>query len=234
MDNYERLFRETRILKSESENFQKRFENMKETININLITSIEFFKKMDYKNAIDFITKAILETPENSNLWKQRGRIKEKAKLFEESIEDYKKSLFISGKDSYSTYNQIALNYMKLNVFDKALIAFDIAIEKKLELEKKGIDENLIPYEIDMFIMKVDFEKMYVNRANVKLSLKDYQGCSDDCNIAIKTNPEYSNSYFIAGLLFLNVEEKESAYKMLRIAENKGHSLALKAINHYF
>ena len=32
MDNYERLFRETRILKSESENFQKRFENMKETI----------------------------------------------------------------------------------------------------------------------------------------------------------------------------------------------------------
>jgi Tfp pilus assembly protein PilF len=62
---------------------------------------------------------------------------------------------------------------------------------------------------------------MYTNRVNVKLSLHDFQGCSDDCQKAISVNPEYSNSYFILGLLFLTVEQQNNAFKAFKVAESR-------------
>jgi len=200
----------------------------------NLFRGINSYKLKDYSNAIRFLDKAIQENSANQHLFQVRANIKEDSGDTIGAINDYKKALYISGRDWYAIYNQIAINYLNRKEFKNALKAFDISIELKNKLISEGFDENILPYLQNGVVNRVDFEKMYTNRANVKLSLQDFQGCADDCTKAIEINPNYSNSYFIFGLLFLTVEQMENAYKLLQMAENKGHNQAGKIIQQYF
>lgn len=155
---------------------------------------------------------------------------KEKARDYDGAIHDYKESLRFDVRDWYITYNQIAVNYLMLEQFEKASIAFDIAIELKEELFASGVDEIDIPYVASGVVTKVSGERMYSDRAKVRLILGDYQGCQDDCNKAIQINPYFSNSYFIAGLLFMHIDQLENAYQALDQADSLGHPQALLVI----
>ncbi len=237
MDNFEILFNEKRPQKEKSLDFGK-LADFKENLNIewysNLQKGLNAYNSKDFPMAIAFLNKVLEYKSDNANLFKIRAKIKEDSEDPNGAISDYKKALYISGNDTYTTYNQIGINYTTLKEFNKSLIAFNIAIEQKLEIQQNGLDESLMPYIHDAIVMKVDFEKMYTNRANVKLSLQDFESCADDCNSAIKINPEYSNSYFIFGLLFLTVEQNDNALELLKIAESKGHKHAKTLINQYF
>lgn len=236
MDNYKKLFKENR---PEINNTIK-LPNPDE-INLilnsewlrNKILAVNAYQQRNYKDALLFIDKAIQDESNNSRLYKIRANIKEDCGDSASAISDYKKALFFGG-DWYATYNQIAINFLNLKKFPDALTAFDIAINLKIELSQEGLSEDIYPYIIDGVVERVDFEKIYTNRANVKLNLEDYQGCADDCNEAIIANPDYSNSYFIFGLLFLTINEDNNAYKLLKVAEEKGHNQATGIINEYF
>lgn len=237
MDNYQRLFTESRPQRSDkitlpnSDDLKKNIES--EWIKC-LYQAVRLSEQKDFLNAVRLIDKAIQENGENPNLYKVRANIKEKSGDSLGAILDYKKSLYISGSDWYAIYNQIAINFMNRKEFKSALTAFNIAIELKIKLKEERIEENVMPYLLNGVVTRIDFERMYTNRANVKMSLQDFQGCADDCELAIDANPEYSNSYFIYGLLFLTVEQNENAYKALRMAENKGHNQATIVLNQFF
>jgi tetratricopeptide (TPR) repeat protein len=236
MENYQKLFNQERPQKEKNLDFGNLSElekNLKSEWNSELQKGLNAHNEKNYPMAITFLNKAIELKSDNPNLYKIRAKIKEDSEDTNGAISDYKKSLYISS-DIYTTYNQIGINYTKRKEFDKALIAFNIAIEQKFEIQQNGIDESLIPYIQDAIVMKVDYEKMFTNRANVKMSLQDYEGCADDCNSAIKINPEYSNSYFVFGMLFLTVEQNDNALKLLKIAESKGHKHASKLISQFF
>jgi tetratricopeptide (TPR) repeat protein len=122
------------------------------------------------------------------------------------------------------------LNFLKLKQFEKSLQAFDIAIELKEMLN----ESDLLPSNIDGVVKKVAVERIYANRANVKLSLKDFTGCLNDCQTSIKLNPNYSTSYFILGLLFVEVNQENDAIQAFEVAEQLGHQQAGAAMKHFF
>ncbi len=111
-----------------------------------------------------------------------RAKVKEEAGDAEGAIQDYKNSLHYIN-DAYNIYNQIAINYFRLYQYEKALLAFNIAIELKNSLKKQGLSEELLPQFIHGTVQSVPIEVMLTNRANAKLSLKDYEGCLDDCEL---------------------------------------------------
>jgi len=237
MDNYQLLFNETRPNSKKTMSLPST-ENLDKFVHSNWVKNlhkgVNLYKQSNYVEAITYLDKSIHENPNNQFLFKVRANIKEENNDPNGAILDYKKALYISGSDWYSIYNQIAINFLNKKDFQNALNAFDISINLKNKLKEDNIDENLLPYIIDGVVNRIDYEKMYTNRANVKLSLKDYQGCADDCATAIEINPDYSNSYFIYGLLFLTVDQNENAYKILKLAESKGHKQATNLLKQYF
>lgn len=237
MDNYSRLFNESRPLRVETDGkININPEEINKMVNSEWLKNKELgvkaYKEQNYTNAIHFLSKAIQENPNNSHLYSVRANIKEDSGDLNGAINDFKKALFI-GNDWYATYNQIAQNYYKIQEFRNALIAFDIAIELKKQTESEGLENNLSDL-MDGVVIREKFEIIYTNRATIKLNLKDYQGCEKDCRKAIEVNPNYSNSYFILGVLFLTLEHMSSANEFLKIAANKGNSQAINLLNQYF
>jgi len=237
MDNYQRLFNELRPFR-EKEMQLPSSDELKATVASEwmkyLLNGLNAYEGKSYEVAISFLNIAIEKAPENQHLFKVRANIKEDAGDSIGAISDYKNALYISGNDWYATYNQIAVNYLHLNEYSNSLTAFDIAIELKSKLQLEGIDENELPNIVDGVVERVNYERMFANRAIVKLSLQDIEGCSEDCKLAIEINPEYSHSYYVTGLLFLAVGQNENAYEALKEAESKGHSLAKNVISMYF
>jgi tetratricopeptide (TPR) repeat protein len=192
---------------------------------------VNCYNSNDYPNSLNYLNKAIQNNSKHPHLFEIRANVKEDFGDLQGAIDDYKESLRLSGSDWYSIYNQIAVNYLNLKQFEKALTAFDIAIDLKNSL---GLPEDNLPNYSDGVVMKVDAERMYTNRANTKLSLKDYQGCMDDCKIAIQINPKYSNSYLVLGLLFYSNDQNENSYKFLKQSELLGNRQASLTLNKLF
>ncbi|MCB9361436.1 MAG: hypothetical protein H6587_12040 [Flavobacteriales bacterium] len=225
MDNYQKLFEEQRPPTNNS----NKLPNTDDLNSIlesgwlkDKIQGIAAYKEKDYATALSFLNKAIEENSDNQHSLLLRAAIKQDMGDSEGAISDYKKSLYLYG-DWYSTYQQIGLIYFKNNNFDKAIIAFDISIDLKTNLE---LDEKALPHiDNSGVIYRFEFEVMYTNRGNAKLNIKDVQGCANDCLKAKEFNPEYANSYFICGLALLEVNQNEAAMNLLGIADNLGHPL---------
>lgn len=193
-------------------------DNFERLFNEERKISVDFYAP-DYSSNLNGFDYALLLSIEANK--------KEKFRNYAGAINDYKESLRVDPKDWYITYNQIAVNYLMLEQFEKSRVAFDIAIELKEKWHRSGIDETDIPYTASGMVTKVSGERMYSNRAKVRLILGDYQGCLDDCHRAIEMNPYFSNSYFIMGLLFMHLDELENAYQALDQADSLGHPQAL-------
>ena len=239
MDNFERLFGETREIKRSShslESLSKQFEDLMTTDWYKLMKQGARFSELgDYQNALNCLNSAIQQKPKHHHLLQVRAKIKENLGNFAGAIQDYKESLIVSGSDWYSIYNQIAINFLYQQNFEKAIMSFDIAIELKKGLISAGIIEESIldSSTVDGAVKYVPFEKMYINRANAKMSLENYQGSFDDCRSAIEANPEYSNSYYVLGLLYININQEEKALEAFNKAHNLGHSKAKLAIQQF-
>ena len=236
MDNFERLFGETREKKSSShslESLRKEFEDLMTSGWYKLMKQgVKFSESGDYQNALDCINFAIKQKPKHYHLLQVRAKIQENSGNPSEAIQDYKESLIVSGSDSYSVYNQIAINFLYQQKFEKAIASFDIAIELKKGLISAGIIEESIwdSSTVDGVVIYVPFEKMYINRANAKMSLENYQGSFEDCMSAIEANPEYSNSFYVLGLLYFNINQEEKALESFNKAHDLGHPKAKLAV----
>ncbi|MCK6612520.1 MAG: hypothetical protein L6Q78_15950 [Bacteroidia bacterium] len=192
--------------------------------------AVGHYNAKEYQSALTHINKAIQSDRENHHLYYIRASIKEDSGDFQGAITDYIEGLDISHEDWYATYNQIAVNCLNLKQFPTALAAFDIAIELKNKITAEGVNESIMPYVADAVVIKVDFERIYTNRANAKFNLGDYQGCMDDCNSAIKANPKYSSSYLLAGILLAEVGQKDQALDVLNKALQLGNANAANII----
>ena len=198
-----------------------------------LILGINSYKSKDYSTALKNLNLAIDTEKNNQHIYYVRASIKEDSGDVDGAILDYKEGLDVGG-DAYGIYNQIAIIYLNKKQFPTALIAFDIALELKDMITYNGIyDESVLPYVTDGVVNKVDYERIYTNRANAKLNLGDFQGCLNDCNEAININPEYSASYIVVGILFDEVGDKEQCLNAFRKAKEKGHPNAANLLRQF-
>jgi tetratricopeptide (TPR) repeat protein len=230
MDNFERLFNDKRKNFSDKNSSSPSLLDMQNMVNSEwmklLIMGVNYYQDKNYPSAIIYLNKAIELEKNNQHLYYVRASIKEDSGDPNGAISDYKEGLNIAGSDWYATYNQIAINFLNSRNFEKALLAFDIAAALKEEVTNRGLDESVNPYVVDGVVVKVDFERIYTNRAIAKLNLRDFQGCLDDCNKAIKANPSYSHSYLIAGKLLAIVGQKNQSLDALRKAQELGNPSA--------
>lgn len=238
MDNFEKLFQEKRKntggTKAMGPNLDKEILQMQSSEWFKLLNlGVKSYQQKDYQTAIKHLNQAIKLKPDHAHLFEVRAKFKEDAGDAEGAIQDYKNSLHYRN-DAYNIYNQIANNYFRLKQFQKALLAFNIAIELKDNLKKQGMSEDLLPQFANGAVQKVPKEVILTNRANAKLNLKDFQGCLDDCELASEINPNYSNTYFIAGMMFLQVNQPNEALGALKQAEKLGNAQASMIIRQFF
>lgn len=78
-----------------------------------------------------------------------------------------------------------------------------------------------------------DLPFVYYNRANVKLSLKEYHRAIDDYSQAIELEPDMAEAYYNRALTLLFLEENELACKDLSIAGELGINEAYNVIKRY-
>jgi len=74
---------------------------------------------------------------------------------------------------------------------------------------------------------------VYYNRANVKLSLKEYQRAIDDYSMAIKLEPKLAEAYYNRALTLLFLGEAKLACKDLSMAGELGITEAYNVIKRY-
>lgn len=233
MDNFEKLFKEKRGVYKErifDANFERELSEMKNSRwHECLQLSLEFYQSKEYDTALNYINQAIELEPENPFLFEVKANINENSGDAHNAVENFKRSLYLR-QDSYNLYNRIALNLFRLKKFEEALLAFDIAID----LKRQVFSEELIPEQLNGIVFKVSEEIMLTNRANTRLNLSDFQGCLDDCQRAIDINPNYSNSYFVIGVLFAQVNQLNDSFKAFKQAERLGNSHAPSMIKQLF
>jgi len=234
MDNYQKLFGESRpqkmeggILNIHGSLLEGEFGAMR-----NVALGVKAHEQRDFKSAMHYVDLALAERPDNHHFLKIRANIKEELGDALGAIADFKRALYVSGEDCYATYHQIAVNFLNRKEFERALTAIDIAIGLKSKIDAD--DEINIPYIVDGVVYRIDSEKMYTNRANAKLNLKDYEGCALDCERAMEANSNYSNAFFIYGIVLLTVGHTENGFKALKIAEAKGSTQATQVLKQYF
>jgi len=78
-----------------------------------------------------------------------------------------------------------------------------------------------------------DNEAAYVNRGNVKYSLKDYRGAKADCTKAIELNPDNVLAYFGRGFARRKLKDYYGACADWRKAANLGYTNAAKWVREY-
>jgi tetratricopeptide (TPR) repeat protein len=232
MDYYKILFEEEKnIVEYQSIDFYSFLELNDEKPNwyINLEKCLIAHDIDEYNMALPYINKAIEEMPSNSHLYDIKANTLEKLLDFDGAIIEHKNSLIISREDRHTTYDNLGMCFLNLKDYLKAKIAFDISINIKL------INNDHIKYPeiLDRFIPNIKLEHSYVNRASALLGLSEYQECVNDCTKATELDPEYSNAYFILGMVYLMIEESNNASHFFRIADSLGHKKAKSILNQF-
>lgn len=184
--------------------------------------ALQAYQNGDLLSALKFASGIIGMGSRNPFIFELRATIKQDMNEDVSAVEDFKETLSLGG-GGFSTYNQIAISFMKSNFFELALVAFDIAIEG---YDRLALLDHKLPGIVDGVVRWVEKERMLTNRANSRLSLNDFQGCMNDCQEAIAINPSYSFSYVIMGLTVNKLGRIEEAISFLREAEKRGNKNA--------
>ena len=95
-------------------------------------------------------------------------------------------------------------------------------------------DHQAVLSDFDKVIsINPDLPFVYYNRANVKLSTKNYQRAIDDYSMAIKLQPNLAEAYYNRALTLLYLNENKLACKDLSVAGELGITEAYNVIKRY-
>lgn len=129
-----------------------------------------------------------------------RAKILEDQQQFSQAITDYNKAIEFSNSptDVYALYHQIGICYLNLGNNSKAEEFYTASID----LKAKHPNSEYYPDLEGMMggVTKgLPYERLYNNRANARKNQGKLQEAFEDCEKALEYNPNYSNSYLLAG-----------------------------------
>lgn len=133
--------------------------------------------KNDFKNALNYLNKAISKDSFNYEAFYYRGLIYLYSNEFDKAIDDFSKTIELN-KDFPDAYNNRGLAYSYLEQLSYALADFNRAIE----LDPK-------------------FAEAYMNRGSYYLAMEDNQNARRDLENAAKYNTSNPELYFLLGKL---------------------------------
>lgn len=135
------------------------------------------FSQKDINGALAILNEGINRTPNNPQLYLNRGFIEHFMQDYESAMADYNKAIAISPNFAYAYNNRGAL---KISLND---------IEGGIEDYNKALSIN------------PKYADVYYNRANLKYMLDDLPGALEDYDKAISLNPKDSDAYNNRGVV---------------------------------
>jgi Flp pilus assembly protein TadD len=146
-------------------------------------------KKGKIEEAIRILTERINLNPNKAGWYFDRGKLYSDMQNTELAIADFTKSIELNNDEIYTWFSHIARGskYFSQNQFELALFDLNYVIDNDMSII---FGKNAVPY--------------YSFRGMIKNKLLDYSGAIKDLNIAIKLEPNYSDSYNSLGYLYLN------------------------------
>ena len=177
-----------------------------------------YFYLMNYTKALFYLGKVIELDPYDTDAYILIGWIKFLNNDYGGSIVEYSKTLDINPKIISAYVNRgIAKQELQdykgaISDFDKAILAYsdtsNINDNFKVIVILQRVSSVLVNYDY-----KMNISLLFVNRAIIKLKIKDYHGATEDCNKAIELNPKLIEAFNTRGNIKIETEDYNGALK---------------------
>ncbi|MDM1548858.1 hypothetical protein HX096_13450 [Empedobacter falsenii] len=186
----------------------------------------------NYEKSLELIDQIIPLSKVNN--WKHlafKANVLEDLGKYQEAIANYSRAIEWSNNEPmvYALFHQIGFCYLSLGSNLKAEEFYTSAIN----LKPKHPNTKEIPDIEGMdggVMLGVKLERMYNNRGNARKNLKKYKEALSDCEMALRIDSYYSNTYFLKGQILYEQGNVEDAIKFIKKASDLGHSNALNIL----
>lgn len=187
--------------------------------------ALDAFNKNDFQTAISLFTKGLEFQPENSGFYSRRAICYRMINEFDLALLDALTSIKI---DSNFENNQTAaLCKLFLKDYVKAIEFFEISLEF---LER---DESIDQSNISNTDYKATKSRLLNNKAVCHYNLKQLDLAIECTSKGIIENPQYSNNYFIRGMIYLEISNKSKAIEDLKNASLYGDDRATNILKSF-
>ena len=156
-------------------------------------------KRGSYKNAIRDLSQAVQLNDESAKAYHERGVCYGLLEQWDKAAKDLKKAADLN-PDNAQTWEKVGIAYHRLAEYKQAIQAFDQAI---------NLDDS-------------QHTNVYQLRGDSKYKMKDFQGALSDYTAAIEKNPNFGIAYYRRGLVYIVLEQRQSACQDFRRAYGLG------------
>lgn len=170
---------------------------------------IKKYNQKDYKGAITYLNKAIIEDSKLAIAYYNRGLAYYRLEEYQKAINDYDIAIKLNSKFAV-VYSNRGNAKDALNNYVEAIKDYN----KYIEFNPKDAG-------------------VYNDRGFAKSQLKDYQNAIIDFNKAINLNPKYAIAYYNIGTSKYKLGQKDDGCKDFRKASSLGFSVADKTIANF-
>ncbi|MEH2338157.1 tetratricopeptide repeat protein [Nostoc sp.] len=182
------------------------------------------YKLGDKQGAIDDCNQALRINPNDAVAYGNRGNAHSDLGDKQGAIDDYNQALRINPNDAVAYINGLTIRYYQKIVF--GLVSASLII----------LADPLIIFANDFnYTKNYNLEKDYVKRCSAHFQLKNYSEAVDDCNEAIKINPNNDEAYFLRGtshLIITNGNRYQAMEDLLKAA-SLGNEKAKEILKSY-
>ncbi|MHC5933067.1 tetratricopeptide repeat protein [Nostoc sp.] len=218
----------------------------------------------DYQGAIDDYNQSLKINPDYALAYSCRGNARYNLGDNQGAIDDYNQALKINPNDAHAAYRMgLARSALdKQGAIDDSNQALKInpndanaynnrGLARSAQRNKQGaiitlslIAASLIAYSSIPIIFANNFnsaknsnlEKDYVKRCSVHVNLKDYSETVDDCNKAVKINPNNNEAYFLLCSARFHLEDYSEAVddcnEAVNLNPNNDEAYFFRGANH--
>ena len=180
-----------------------------------------FYKKQDYKAAIQAYNKAIELDGSLAPPWYGKGLVYDKLKDYEEAMSSFDKAIGLDGNDAPSWYEKGNV-YTKLKDYKKALTFYNKAIELDGSYaffwnEKGNVYDILKDYKkaLTFYDKAIELDETYAppwyGKGNVYDKLKDYEEALSSFDKAIELDETYAPPWSGKGFVYGKSKDYEEA-----------------------
>lgn len=230
MDFFKKLFGFEKKENTNTRTIQNLERGLKNDYVLHYQIATEFYIKGNLIGALEAINK-VIQTTDISD-WKHyafRANIYEDQKNYTAAITDYSKAIELSNDQVqvYPQYHQTGYCYLNLGNNKKADEFYSAAIELKLKHPNHEYNPDLEGMDGGVLV-GLPIERLYNNRGNARKNLGMLNDAFEDCKTAINYNPNYSNSYLLAGQIQQLAGNLDDALSLLNQAIQLGNPNAKK------
>jgi tetratricopeptide (TPR) repeat protein len=187
--------------------FTKSFE-LKRNLNTIYARANSFLEIDDFQSAVNDYTIIIDESPTFSSIYFDRAYAYLRLENYVEAKKDLESQLQYDPKDFKSLANLVGVK-KELGLYESAIKDYDKILEE--------------------FPNQDDLHKIYNNRANLYLKIKNYSKAFEDINKAIETKNDYDMGYLNRGVINMKLGNIKTACQDF----NKAIKLGVEKNDHY-